>query len=402
MKTKGPTGPVSTVLQERIGERPSEGATGVDKGPTAPVERDVFQAARPTLSEPKLAGIAPGQESGALAALHGGRRAIVGGILSLLERHAGVESALRGRGLTRSRRGELREVRQNLRRALNFKDGQLQRVALDDGSVEAGTARMAAYLDDCEELARAQLKVVYGLDPSSGSPREEALSAFFAAFERDNPVGMLGARQFSRPSPQLLYCGGVYKTLQLLEEGASVEEIRKRLDNIVTSGNAESASGPLGAGLDMNALLDRAAVLGEAIYPRLKFAAKVQRVIGGLNSQEGGVGVELDKNSVAEERLLKAFRALDGLRFAGSYSEEMLVIKELVESCSVREGLPGADDILPVLVEVIKVDSEGAARLRKIVKASGDAATGAGVDAYLLSTLEVALAQAAVELKKEK
>ena len=80
----------------------------------------------------------------------------------------------------------------------------------------------------------------------------------------------------------------------------------------------------------------------------------------------------------------------------------MLVIKELVEACSVREGLPGADDILPVLVEVIKVDSEGAARLRKIVKASGDAATGAGVDAYLLSTLEVALAQAAVELKKEK
>ena len=128
----------------------------------------------------------------------------------------------------------------------------------------------------------------------------------------------------------------------------------------------------------------------------------MQRVIGGLNSQEDGVGVELDKNSVAEERLLKAFRALDGLRFVGNYSEEMLVIKELVESCSVREGMPSADDILPVLVEVIKVDSDGAARLRKIVKASGDAATGAGVDAYLLSTLEVALAQAAVELKKEK
>lgn len=379
-----------------------EGATGVDTGPTVPVERDVFQEPRPTLFEPKVAGIAPGQDPGALTALDGGRRAIVGGIMSLIERHAGVESALRGRGLTRTRRGELREVRQNLRRALNFKDGQLQRVALDDGNVVADTARMAAYLDDCEELARAQLKVVYRLDPSGESPGEKALPEFFSAFERDNPVGMLGVRQFSRPSPQLLYCGGVYKTLQLLEEGVSSVEIRKRLDNIVGSGNAESASGPLGGGVDMNALLSRAFVLGEEVYPRLKFGAKAQRVMKGLSLEEGGDEVPVEKQAGVEVRLLRVFRHLDGLRFTGSHSEEMAVIKQLVESCSVREGMPGADDILPVLVEVIKADSEGASRLRKIVKASGGEGAGMGMDAYLLSTLELALGQAAIDLKKEK
>ena len=322
--------------------------------------------------------------------------------MSLIERLAGVESALRGRGLTRTRRGELREVRQNLRRALNFKDGQLQRVALDDGNVVADTARMAVYLDDCEELARAQLKVVYRLDPSRESPGEKALPEFFAAFERDNPVGMLGVRQFSRPSPQLLYCGGVYKTLQLLEEGASAEEIRKRLDNIVGSGNAESASGPLGAGVDMNALLNRSFVFSEEVYARLKFGAKAQRVITGLSSEEGGDEVRVENRVRVEERLLNVFKHLDGLRFTGSHGEEMAVIKQLVESCSVREGMPGADDILPVLVEVIKNDSEGAARLRKIVKASGDKGEGKGMEAYLLSTVEVALAQAAIELNKEK
>ena len=153
----------------------------------------------------------------------------------------------------------------------------------------------------------------------------------------------------------------------------------------------------------MSGLLSRAFAFGEEVYPRLKFGAKVQGVMAGLSSEDGGDVVLVEKDRArAEERLLRVFEHLEGLRFTGNHGEEMAVIKELVESCSVRDGMPGADDILPVLVEVIKADSEGAARLRKIVKASGDEGAGTGIKAYLLSTVEVALAQAAMELKKEK
>ena len=97
-------------------------------------------------------------------------------------------------------------------------------------------------------------------------------------------------------------------------------------------------------------------------------------------------------------RLLGVFDLLDGLERVHKRDEQMSHLQQIMELCYVGKTVPGADDILPVLIEAIKATPLGAEKLNRFLSPLSEGSSGLGLEAYLLTTFMVVLGQVAVEL----